>query len=97
MGGDHNMLLNPRDLKFCGDGISELWWNREFFSKMVELRILWRWNLRTVVDLGIFVLVKSGGRIRKKNGWEGVSEQFILKYFMKNATLTNLQNINITN
>ena len=32
MGGDHNMLHNPRDLEFCCDGICEPWWNRVFFQ-----------------------------------------------------------------
>ena len=66
MGGDHNMLLNPRDFEFYGDGIFELWWKLEFFSKMVGLGILWKWDLRAVVELGIFSVAKVGVEIGKK-------------------------------
>ena len=43
MGGDHNMLLNPRDLEFCGDAICELWSNFETvgpsFSQLGEKKL----------------------------------------------------------
>ena len=40
------MLLNPRDLEFCGDAICELWWNfetvpptRTVFSQLGEKKL----------------------------------------------------------